>query len=224
MELESFPACEFDALPCGHWFSLRAWRASLEAALGDPLAAQTARCLAAPACHELVRPRLLQAVLSPESLERWREYGVRRFARDTRCIVWCPGAGCPFAVVHREGGARSAEQVQCSSGHAFCFGCGSAAHSPATCEDAAAWARRDTEDGANALYLQQNTKACPNPKCRQSIERTSGCNKVTCSLCGGHMCWACGLEYYKEAGHSYPQEVSKGERERRGEGELLLVL
>jgi ariadne-1 len=163
VELEDFAPEDMRALPCGHWFSARAWRAALDGALADPFAAQLVRCLAAPACNELVRAPLFEEALPPPALDRWRAWGVRRFARDSRAIVWCPGLDCAYAVVARESGRPSTE-VACLAGHAFCFGCGGAPHRPATCADVAAWARRESVDGLNALFLAERTKPCP--KCK----------------------------------------------------------
>ena len=46
--------------------------------------------------------------------------------------------------------------------------------------------------------------AHPPPPPPSNIERETGCNKVVCTVCSTAMCWACGLEYYKAAGHAYP--------------------
>lgn len=202
VELEDFHVSEMDALPCGHYFSKRAWATCVNISMDNPLAAQTTRCLAAPDCNELVRSRFFDALLSPPLAERWRAWGVRAFAAESRNVVWCPGVDCELAVVSRAPG-RSVEQVCCIDGHAFCFGCGGAPHMPATCADIAAWMKRDNSDGLSALWLMQHTKPCP--KCEVQIERSSGCNKVICSKCRTAMCWSCGLEYYLAAGHAYPE-------------------
>lgn len=201
VELDDFAVADMDALPCGHYFSKRAWGACVNVAMANPLAAQTVRCLAAPECRELVRARFFDALLAPPLAERWRAWGVRAFAAESRNVVFCPGVDCELAVVARAAG-RAMEQVCCIDGHAFCFGCGGAPHTPATCADIAAWTQRDNADGLSALWLMQHTKPCP--KCAVQIERSSGCNKVICSKCATAMCWSCGLSWVA-AGHAYPE-------------------
>jgi hypothetical protein len=49
------------------------------------------------------------------------------------------------------------------------------ARRPSTCLEAEVWVRRDAESlGANAKYLVENTKRCPNPACGVRIQRTEG--------------------------------------------------
>jgi ariadne-1 len=200
--LDAYPQDQFDACPCRHFFSREALTSALQAAMSDPTAAQLTRCLAAPACRELFRPRLVQAHLPPASHARWEDFAVRSYASAARHIQWCPGLDCPYAMVHGEG-TGCVEDVVCGGGHVFCFGCGEGeGHAPARCREVAEWGAKGKNEGATAVWLAKHTKACPNPKCKRQIERSSGCNKVICTQCGTAMCFACGLEYYKEAGHT----------------------
>lgn len=203
--LEDVPPASMDALPCGHWFSRSAWSAALSSSMTDSAAAQTVRCLAAPGCRELVRSRCFAQVLPPALLARWHDFAVRRFARDSRGVVWCPGVECPYALAHTDN-VRVPEDVTCRDGHVFCFACARlGGHRPATCDEVGAWEARDNIEGASLAWIATHTKACPNPKCRGAIERSSGCNKVVCTACNTAMCWACGAEYFKAAGHAYPE-------------------
>lgn len=57
--------------------------------------------------------------------------------------------------------------------------CLASARSPALCREADMWAKKDAEAlGANAKFLVENTKKCPNPGCGARSSRVSGCNKV----------------------------------------------
>jgi E3 ubiquitin-protein ligase RNF14 len=49
-------------------------------------------------------------------------------------------------------------------------------------------------------YVREHSKACP--ACGAAIAKDGGCNKVTCGLCGAHMCWTCeqviaGYEHFR---------------------------
>jgi len=49
---------------------------------------------------------------------------------------------------------------------------------------------RHVEDQANRKWLQESTMACPN--CNVHVEKTMGCNHMTCGKCGTHFCYRCG--------------------------------
>ena len=43
-----------------------------------------------------------------------------------------------------------------------------------------------------ALMEEKNWKQCPNLRCRKVLERTDGCDHMTCSECGEQFCYRCG--------------------------------
>uniref|UniRef100_A0A061RD57 RBR-type E3 ubiquitin transferase n=1 Tax=Tetraselmis sp. GSL018 TaxID=582737 RepID=A0A061RD57_9CHLO len=68
------------------------------------------------------------------------------------------------------------------------------AHAPASCEQMRRWsgvlkemAQRDEE--RSRRWLASSTQPCP--KCGVRIQRESGCNHMTCRICGHHFCWVC---------------------------------
>ena len=203
--LDDFPISEMAALPCGHWFSREAWRSALTIAMDDPHAAQIVRCLGSPSCNELVRAAFAAELLPPAAAARRADFNVRRFVIDSLSMTWCPGLDCSLAIVTRGGEGRLTEDVVCENGHSFCFSCSRPPHRPATCRDVSEWEKRESTDGLSLLWMRENTKPCP--KCACPVERLSGCNKVVCTRCSSAMCWACGLEYYIAAGHSYPEQA-----------------
>lgn len=38
-------------------------------------------------------------------------------------------------------------------------------------------------------WIESNAKRCPT--CSAKIQKTQGCNKMTCTHCHGHFCWLC---------------------------------
>lgn len=49
---------------------------------------------------------------------------------------------------------------------------------------------RYEEDQANKKWMDQSTMACPS--CRVKVEKSMGCNHMTCAKCGQHFCYRCG--------------------------------
>ena len=86
------------------------------------------------------------------------------------------------------GGAGADDTVSCGAGHApFCFRCRAREHKPASCAELSRWRAKDVGDGMSARWIVANTKQCP--RCRLSIDRWTGCNKVVCSQCQLAFCW-----------------------------------
>ena len=146
---------------------------------------------------------MFRQYLTPALLERWESFSVRRYATSCYHISQCPAPGCEYVLLNSDM-TRLIEDVECKDGHVFCFACRveGGGHAPATCESVSAWNSHYKDAGYSAQWIAKNTKPCPNSKCKLPIERHSGCNKVICSQCGTALCFACGREYYKEAGHS----------------------
>jgi len=55
------------------------------------------------------------------------------------------------------------------------------------------------EDRANREWLEKSTKACPS--CHVHVEKSMGCNHMTCSRCKQHFCYRCGSKL--QAGNPY---------------------
>lgn len=49
---------------------------------------------------------------------------------------------------------------------------------------------RYEEEQANKEWLQASTMACPG--CEVHVEKSLGCNHMTCTRCGHHFCYRCG--------------------------------
>ncbi|KAH8100545.1 RWD-domain-containing protein [Cristinia sonorae] len=49
---------------------------------------------------------------------------------------------------------------------------------------------RHQEELANREWMQQSTTTCPS--CRVRVEKSFGCNHMTCAKCGQHFCYRCG--------------------------------
>ena len=95
----------------------------------------------------------------------------------------CLAPGCVSGQIH-EGGAEEPIVTCNDCGSKSCFTHQTAWHAGETCEDfdeRMAEERRE-EDGANAAYMEGNTKRCPNVECQSPIEKNGGCRHMTCKL------------------------------------------
>jgi hypothetical protein len=98
-------------------------------------------------------------------------------------VRFCPTPDCGTAM---RGGKSKSKLVcpKCSS--VTCFKCNERWHGSKSCESAA--------DAHMAAYARvNNVFKCPS--CKAPIERSEGCNHMTCSACRYQFCWMCKRRY-----------------------------
>ena len=72
----------------------------------------------------------------------------------------------------------------------ICTNCHSDAHDGLTCSEV-----HDGDDLFMDWVSKNDVKQCP--KCNMAIEKSEGCNHMTCSMCRTHICWVC-LDTFKD--------------------------
>lgn len=118
----------------------------------------------------------------------------RAVLRDQYALTWkdwkhCPKDDCRN-VVHWHGKVNL--PVNCLCSFRWCYACQDEKigdHSPATCEEVAAWLKKFNSESENLLFIRANTRMCP--KCRSPIEKNGGCMHMTCRKCRHEFCWIC---------------------------------
>ena len=53
------------------------------------------------------------------------------------------------------------------------------------------WQIKNSSESENLVWIIANTKMCPNVKCGRPIEKSTGCNHMTCKVCSHEFCWLC---------------------------------
>jgi ariadne-1 len=188
--LADVPARELLApAACGHSFCRECWATHAAVAVRGGLGAAL-RCMA-PRCGAPVADAAAEALLAGAEggalAARRRRQLLDAFVDGNRAVRWCP------SVPHCGRAARAARgphvECDCACGARFCFACGEAPHSPASCAMMADWARRLREGTETSQWLSAHTKPCP--RCAKPVEKNGGCNLVLCR-CGQAFCWLCG--------------------------------
>lgn len=144
-------------------------------------------------------------LLGNEQYERYQ-----RFAAE-ECVlagdgVLCPGRGCGQGIYLAQGERCVVCEPGC--GLVFCRHCLREYHN-GSCEPSGASASGRTRTGTNRLevsaendqsarwereardLIRKTTKRCPNTSCNVPVEKTAGCNHMTCSRCKFEWCWIC---------------------------------
>ena len=108
-----------------------------------------------------------------------------------------------------------------------CLGCNLIYHHGQTCDEYRSWLedaqrRAETDEVEKARiqeqqraekdsagYLLEWAKKCPNEACGAQIQKTTGCDHMTCRLCHHQFCWLCLAEYapiLREGNHRHAPE------------------
>ncbi|XP_072029147.1 uncharacterized protein [Amphiura filiformis] len=102
-------------------------------------------------------------------------------------IQFCPGPDCGM-VYKKDDDGSTMECEECA--FSFCNGCGEKPHAHGmTCKEFQI-SQKKTDDVEK--WMQQrgvDAKKCP--VCNTVIEKTHGCNHMTCRICKKHLCWKC---------------------------------
>lgn len=137
-------------------------------------------------CGETIPEAVFRRFLEPSSFERYIQYVIASFVQGASNIKWCPAPSCSRAIEYPAGGAQD---VTCSCGNRFCFGCERVAHRPVPCDLVEKWMAKNASESENANWIMANTKVCP--ACKVPIEKNQGCNHMVCRMCKHEWCWLC---------------------------------
>jgi len=200
MCLEDFPSNQMGALACGHKFCANCWEDYLKES-----AKTRTSCIRCPAknCTYAITPgRLNRLPISKATIEffeiRTDRFQLQSFIDQSEGFIPCTGKGCDkiFQVFDVD-----CKEVKCSCKKEFCPSCREDVHRPCPCDIAFKWIEKNNSESENLHWIIAKTKRCP--KCRAPIEKTQGCNHMTCRnpACSYEFCWLC-LGPWSEHGSS----------------------
>lgn len=197
--------------PCRHSFCAECATAYFEVQIreGD---VKSLRCMD-PDCASEARPDQVEGLVSKELYSRYDSLLLQKYLESSEDIVVCPARICQSPVVKDGGSSNMASCPKCRL--VFCVLCRRTWHGVSPCDLGNAKRhqivkqyREGTQEQRDALtkqygplvkrymeesiseeWLDENSKACPTCGCH--IQKTEGCNKMTCTRCRNHFCWMC---------------------------------
>lgn len=102
-------------------------------------------------------------------------------------VRWCPKPGCDKYVFNK---SRHVKKITCECGQEICFNCGRAFHGRfSSCE-------KQIDEKFKEWAKDKELRNCP--MCKAHIEKSDGCNHMTCYYCNFQFCWICGGTYSSE--------------------------
>eukprot|EP00347_Sterkiella_histriomuscorum_P000263 403376551 len=134
-------------------------------------------------CGKALQFKLLEKLLSTEQLDKYKE-----FKQDLEVMIdskrgYCPNPACNKITRFNKKKQKDYKCEHCK--FEFCGKCqiSWARHVGKKCEDVLAEELGD-------WFKNSDFQNCP--KCRVRVEKTSGCNHMTCAQCQNKWCWLCG--------------------------------
>ncbi|THU99183.1 hypothetical protein K435DRAFT_606196, partial [Dendrothele bispora CBS 962.96] len=164
-------------------------------------------------CMKPIALPMIEKFLTPSQLNALLETAfTTHIEKNPQLYRYCKTPGCK--QIYKCDTSQSTKTArQCPSCLAsVCMRCHEDGHDGMTCEE-----RRIQGDPAeqerlnNAWAREAGVKRCP--ECRVWIEKTEGCNHMTCK-CGAHICWVCMRIFTAQTIYGHMNEAHGGIYER----------
>ncbi|KAL4496140.1 hypothetical protein ABPG72_012877 [Tetrahymena utriculariae] len=119
--------------------------------------------------------------------ERYIKFKQRQQLQLDPDIRWCIRPGCNNAIK----GQKNDPKLKCTECNMMiCYFCTNQWHEGQTCEQA-------IDQEYNQMAKNFKVKYCP--QCQTKIQKSDGCNHMTCTRCNYEFCWLCKKQY--RSGH-----------------------
>ncbi|KAH9897001.1 hypothetical protein C8Q73DRAFT_437392 [Cubamyces lactineus] len=180
-------------LTCGHTWCKDCLVSYLKSSVDNKSFPLT--CLANEArCAQPISITIVQMLLAPEEFDAVVNAAFTAYVQERpNEFHYCPTPDCP--QVYRKSARKLI--LQCPSCLVrICPHCNMEAHESVSCQDS------NPEDVVlfEEWKMGHDVKDCPS--CKVPIERTAGCNHMTCVSCKVHICWVC-LATFSLSGEVY---------------------
>lgn len=188
----------FDSLECNHFFCGDCWTDYLSVKSDDLLACFSTTC-PQKGCSLVVRESyFFKYIKSSLQKEKFCKAILKNFTNYNSDLKICPSPTCNICVKCE---THVAKEITCVCGTVFCFKCWKESHRPCSCELVQRWEIRSKSDTENDKWVKANTKQCPH--CKQRIEKSQGCNYMSCNKaaggCGKAFCYVCEIDWEKHS-------------------------
>ena len=148
-------------------------------------------------CRQIFSLRELQDHLSSTIFEDVLEASfVSHIRRNPQSFHYCPTPDCGY--IYRSTTTTQNNNTCPKCLEVICTACHSQ-HAAMSCADYK-YLNSSGYAAFKKLKREWGIKDCP--KCSTSMEKTEGCNHMTCGGCGAHICWVC-LKTFAESGPCY---------------------
>ena len=138
--------------------------------------------------------------------EQYDQHVIRQHLEQMPDFVWC-GHACGSGQLHDyiESSNPVVTCLKCQQ--STCFKHRIAWHTDMSCEQYDILKSQPSENCATNKWLEMFTKQCP--QCQWHIQKSEGCDHMTCRHCKHEFCWECFVDYKRivDSGSSQHQPL-----------------
>lgn len=137
---------------------------------------------------------IFSEIIDGPTREKYEKFLLNNVLEQFDDVIWCPLSGCTIPIILDDSYNNTVLCNQCNK--RFCILCKEVDHSGYTCEQ---YKKYGSKLGTFETWLeikQDSVKKCPN--CNYYIEKTEGCNIMTCCKCKKKFCWLCSHEFQSD--------------------------
>eukprot|EP00079_Xenopus_tropicalis_P015345 XP_004912890.1 PREDICTED: E3 ubiquitin-protein ligase RNF14 [Xenopus tropicalis] len=166
-----------------------------------------------PKCSSVATPAQVKLLVGEELFSRYDRLLLQSSLDLMADVVYCPRPNCQTPVMLEPGGTMG---ICSNCNYAFCTLCKMTYHGVSACKLSAEklmalrneyleadeagkqfmekrygkrMIQKALEEMESKEWLEENAKSCP--RCGTNIQKTEGCNKLTCTGCKQYFCWLC---------------------------------
>ncbi len=177
---------DFISLGCSHFYCRDCWSNYLGSKITEGQVFGM-RCMS-PDCNISLGYSDVEKISQGAGFDKYCKFVAQKVVAENKRYAFCPAKGCE--AISELNLQSTGKSVNCRNCHySFCLSCQEEAHEPATCTVHRKWLKLNADDGMNVAWLSTFTKECP--KCLRPIEKSGGCNHMTCGQCRHEFCWLC---------------------------------
>ncbi|XP_015124119.1 E3 ubiquitin-protein ligase RNF14 isoform X2 [Diachasma alloeum] len=212
--------------PCLHVFCKECVSGYLEVRIEDGAVQNI--CCPEDKCTSEVNPGQIKELVSSELFAKYDSTLLSATLDTMLDIVYCPRRNCQYPV-SKEANEKMASCPCCQ--YTFCVYCRMVYHGVEPCKYTSAEKQKLVNEYENASdtqkqmlenrygkkqlqilientmsenWISNNSHNCPH--CNAAIEKSDGCNKMTCGRCNTYFCWLCSSRLNHETPYSHYQD------------------
>eukprot|EP00455_Lapot_gusevi_P048641 TRINITY_DN6758_c0_g1_i1.p1 TRINITY_DN6758_c0_g1~~TRINITY_DN6758_c0_g1_i1.p1 ORF type:complete len:550 (-),score=-20.03 TRINITY_DN6758_c0_g1_i1:24-1673(-) len=180
--MDEFHPLDMVTLPCSHKFCFFCCRGYFHTQIRDGKVKELVKCPDLT-CRVAIKPEAIQPLVSEPMWLKYLQFARNHEVRINPLARFCPRPGCDNILY----GRKQEKRLACEKcNYVMCFECNNEYHGNTDCN-------RHLDRLVDEWAVGKDVQPCP--QCRTPIEKTEGCNHMSCS-CGYQFCWLCRGRYY----------------------------
>lgn len=161
-------------------------------------------------CHSQLKELEIKNLVTPALFQKYLKFKAAEEISQNPFHKWCPKPDCEGFDI---GNTRNTNLKCNKCEFKFCYYCSESWHEKTKCKLIA-------DKNLDKWAKSNGVKYCPN--CKRKVQKTIGCDHMTCAKCKYEWCWLCGRNYI--SGHYGECEAKKLNKKNPPLWKVLVLL